>query len=161
MSLSTSIWLFQAVNAGGLALWLAIAVINNLHAFAGSAGAVGATLAMAPLRQAPAIETPLLARAICSPAVARVALLVVLALQIVAAGACWIGACTLIVGGDLAAARPSLNIAMSGFAAFLLAMHLGGLWFGYWIRQEGLQLTHIGLLIWSVAAFCLFNLPFA
>ncbi|WP_229477159.1 DUF2165 family protein [Massilia rubra] len=116
---------------------------------------------MAPLRQAPGIATPLLARAIASPLLARVAMFIVLALQIVAAGACWTGAYALAIGGDLPGARPALNLAMSSFAAFLFAMHLGGMWFGYWIRQEGLQLTHIGLLVWSVAAFLLFNLPLA
>lgn len=161
MSASTSIWLFQSVHALGLSAWLSIAVINNLQAFAGSAGAVGATLSMAPLKQAPAIATPLLARAIASPLLARFAMLTVLALQIVAAGAGWTGAYALVVKGDLALARPALNLAMSSFAAFLFAMHLGGMWFAYWIRQEGLQLTHIALLVWSVAAFLLFNLPLA
>ncbi|RSZ55806.1 DUF2165 domain-containing protein [Massilia atriviolacea] len=161
MSTASSIWLFQSVHALGLAAWLSIAVINNLQAFAGSAGAIGATMSMAPLRQAPAVATALLARALASPALARCALLLVLALQIAAAGACWSGAYTLAIGQDLAAARAALNLAMSGFAAFLFAMHLGGLWFGYWIRQESLQLTHIGLLVWSVAAFLLFNLPLA
>ncbi|WP_166895267.1 hypothetical protein [Massilia sp. CCM 8734] len=46
MSGSTSIWLFQSVHAVGLSAWLSIAVINNLHAFAGSAGAVGATMSL-------------------------------------------------------------------------------------------------------------------
>lgn len=161
MNGSTSIWLFQSVHAVGLSAWLSIAVANNLQAFAGSAGAVGATMSMAPLRQSPAIATPLLARAIASPLVARAAMLVVLALQIVAAGACWTGAYALAIDADLAGARPALNLALSSFAAFLFAMHLGGTWFGYWIRQEGLQLTHIALLAWSVAAFLMFNLPLA
>lgn len=161
MNAATSIWLFQSVHAVGLAAWLSIAVVNNLHAFAGSAGAIGATMSMAPLRQAPAIATPLLARAAASLRLARCALAVVLALQIGAAAACWVGAHALAIDRDLAGARVALNLAMSGFAAFLFAMHLGGLWFGYWIRQESLQLTHIGLLVWSVAAFLLFNLPLA
>lgn len=161
MSGPASIWLFQSVHAVGLSVWLSVAVLNNLHAFAGSAAAVGATMSMAPLRQSPEIATPLLARAIASPMLARLAMLIVLALQIVAAGACWTGTYALAVGGDLPGARPALNLAMSSFAAFLFAMHLGGMWFGYWIRQEGLQLTHIALLMWSVAAFLLFNLPLA
>ena len=56
MDLHTSLWLFQAIQAVGLALWLSIAVLNNLQAFASSVGAIGATLAMAPLRQPPAID---------------------------------------------------------------------------------------------------------
>ncbi|MDP9900733.1 DUF2165 family protein [Variovorax ginsengisoli] len=157
MSLSTSLWLFLAVQALGLAVWLTISVVNNCHGFGGSAGAVGATMSMAPLKQPPAIHTPLLSRAIGSQTLHRTALLVVLALQILAAAACWTGCWQLLVVGDLGASRLWLNLGLSAFTAFLLAMHLGGLWFGYWIRQEGLQLTHIALLVWAVAAFFLFN----
>lgn len=161
MSLHTSLWLFLAIHALGLAVWLSISVINNCRGFRGSVGAVGATMSMAPLKQPPAIDTPLVSRAIGSQTLHRAALLVVLALQIVAAAACWAGCWQLLVFGDLDAARPWLNLGLSAFTAFLLAMHLGGLWFGYWIRQEGLQLTHIALLVWAVAAFFLFNTPSA
>jgi len=161
MSLHTSLWLFLAVQALGLAVWLTMSVINNCRGFGGSAGAVGATMSMATLKQPPAIDTPLLTRAIDSKVLHRMALLVVLALQTVAAAACWTGCWQLLGLGDLGAARPWLNLALSAFTAFLLAMHLGGLWFGYWIRQEGLQLTHIALLVWVAAAFFLFNTPWA
>ncbi|MCL8040922.1 DUF2165 domain-containing protein, partial [Pseudomonas aeruginosa] len=48
----------------------------------------------------------------------------------------------------LEAARPWLNLALSAALGFLFGMLLGGLWFGYWIRQEGLQLTHLLLVVW-------------
>ena len=87
----------------------------------------------------------------------QLALLVVLALQLVAALAAWTGSYHLIIGDGLLSARPWLNLALSAFSAFVFAMLLGGLWFGYWIRQEGLQLTHLVLSIWAVLAFFLFN----
>jgi predicted small integral membrane protein len=161
MSLHTSLGLFLAIHAMGLALWLSISVINNCRSFGGSVGAVGATMSMVSLKQPPAIDTPLLSRAIGSHTVHRAALSVVLALQIVAAAACWVGCWQLLVVGDLGAARPWLNLALSAFTAFLFSMHLGGLWFGYWIRQEGLQLTHIALLVWAVMAFFLLNTAWA
>ena len=158
MDLDFSLWLFQALHALGLAVWLSLTVVNNIQGFAGSAAAVGATMNMAPLKLAPIVDTPLLARARRSPALHRAALLVVLALQVVAAGAFWAGAWPLLFSADLAAARPWLNLGLSAFCAFLFAMHLGGLWFGYWIRQEGLQQAHLTLLLWPVAAFFLFNM---
>jgi len=161
MGLPASILLFQLIHAAGLALWLSVAALNNLRAFATSAGAVGATMAMSPLQQPPAIAIPLLSRAINSPLIARLALMLILGLQIAAACACWIGSYYLLAAGDLSAARPWLNLALSAAAAFLLAMHLGGLWFGYWIRQEGLQITHLAMLIWMVAIFFLFNADWA
>ena len=161
MSVQTSLWLFLAVHAIGLTVWLTLSVINNCRALAGSTAAVGATMSMAALQQPPAIDTPLLSRAIGSPALHRAALWGVLALQIVAAAAGWAGCWHLVVVGDLVSARPWLNLALSALSAFLLAMHLGGLWFGYWIRQEGLQLTHLVLLLWTLAAFFLFNIHWA
>ena len=157
MRLTDSVHVFQLVNALGMTTWLSIAALNNVHGFFGAVGAVGTTMSMTPLRQAPAIDTPLLARAIRSPALHRMALLLVLALQIIAAVTCAVGSYHLAIGGGLMAARPWLNLALSSLAASLFAMHLGGLWFAYWIRQEALQLTHLVLLIWTLAAFALFN----
>jgi hypothetical protein len=39
----------------------------------------------------------------------------------------------------------------------LSAMHLGGRWFAYWIRQDDLQRGHLMLLVWILGAFFLFN----
>jgi predicted small integral membrane protein len=157
MTVATSIWLFQVVFAIGLANWFSIAAINNVCAFRASAWAVGNTMAMTPLSQDPRIDIPLLTRAISSPALHRLALMLVILLQIIAAVTCWLGSYQLVVAGDLTAARAWLNLALCSFAAFIFAMHLGGLWFAYWIRQGELQLTHISLLLWVLAAFFLFN----
>lgn len=157
MTVATAVWVFQSVHAVGLSAWCCLAAINNLQAFRGSQGAVGATMSMAPLREAPRIDTPLLARAIASGTVHRLALLLVLLLQLLAAGAGIIGSVELIAFGGMDAALPWLNIALSSASAFLFTMHLGGLWFAYWMRQEALQLTHLVLLIWTLATFALFN----
>ncbi|QRY77375.1 DUF2165 family protein [Pseudomonas sp. PDNC002] len=157
MDTHTSLMIFQAVHALGFSLWLSIALINNLHTFAGSAGAVGATMAMVPLRQAPPIETPMLARALTSPALHRLALALIVALQGIAVLAAWTGCYFLLLGAGPEAARPWLNLASSAALAFLFAMLLGGLWFGYWIRQEGLQLTHLVLVVWVLLGFVILN----
>lgn len=157
MQLHHTIWLFQAVLASGLACWLSIATINNLQAFHGAVWAIGNTMRMDPLRQDPTMETPLLRRTLTSLTVHRLALMVVLALQAGAALAAWTGV-TLFLSGSLPAALPWLNLALCAMAAFLLLMHLGGLWFGYWIAQESLQTTHLVLLLWTLALFFLFNL---
>ncbi|MDD1016586.1 DUF2165 family protein [Pseudomonas rubra] len=160
MDLQTSLWLFQAVQAIGLSLWLCIAVLNNLQAFRASLGAVGATMAMAPLRQAPAIDIPLLSRALHAPALHRFALVLVLVLQVAAAVTALIGS-YLLLTDSTELARPWLNLALSAFLGFTFAMLLGGLWFGYWIRQEGLQLTHLVLVLWALLAFVVFNVQWA
>ena len=154
-----TILLFQAVLASGLACWLSIAAINNMHAFHGAVWAIGNTMRMDPLRQDPTMDTPLLRRALASLTVHRLALAVVLALQLAGAMAAWSGV-ALFLGAGLAAALPWLNLALCAMAAFLLLMHLGGLWFGYWVAEEGLQTTHLVLLLWTLALFFLFNARF-
>ena len=151
-----TILLFQAVLASGLACWLSIAAINNLHAFHGAVWAIGNTMRMDPLRQDPTIQTPLLRRALTSLTLHRLSLGVVLSLQLAAAIAAWTGL-ALFLGGGLPAGLPWLNLALCAMAAFLLLMHLGGLWFGYWIAQEGLQSTHLVLLLFTLSLFFLFN----
>ena len=156
MQLQHSIWLFHAILATGLAIWLTLAAINNLHAFHGSVWAIGNTMRMDPLRQDPTIQTPLLRRALTSLTLHRLSLGVVLTLQLLAAIAAWTGV-ALFFDTSLTQALPWLNLALCAMAAFLLLMHLGGLWFGYWIAQEGLQTTHLVLLLWTIGLFLLFN----
>lgn len=158
MDTQTSMMIFQTTCFLGFALWLSIALINNLHGFASSVKAVGATLSMAPLRQPPVVDIPLLSRALVSPTLHRLALAVIVVLQLVAVLAVWLGCYLLLLGGGLEAARPWLNLAPSMTLASLFAMLLGGLWFAYWIRQEGLQLTHLMLVIWVLLNFLVLNL---
>ncbi|MCL8040923.1 DUF2165 domain-containing protein, partial [Pseudomonas aeruginosa] len=73
------------------ALWLSLALINNLQAFASSVGAIGVTMSMAPLAQPPAIDMPLLARAVRSPLMHRLALSIIVALQVAAVVTAWTG----------------------------------------------------------------------
>jgi hypothetical protein len=68
--------------------------------------------------------------------------------QAAAVLAAWIGCYELLLGAGLEVARPWLNLASSATLRFLLAMLLGGIWFGYWMRQEVLQLTHLLMMVW-------------
>ncbi|MDR0209348.1 MAG: DUF2165 domain-containing protein [Pseudomonas putida] len=157
MDTPTSLLIFQITCCIGLSLWLSIALINNLHGFASSVGAIGATLSMAPLAEPPAISFPLLTRAITSPTLHRLALSIIVLMQAAAVLAAWIGCYELLFGAGLELARPWLNLALSAALGFLFAMLLGGMWFGYWIRQEGLQLTHLLLMAWVLLQFVVFN----
>ena len=99
MQLQHSIWLFHAILATGLATWLTLATLNNLHAFHGAVWAIGNTMRMDPLRQDPTIQTPLLRRALTSLTLHRLSLGVVLALQLLAASAAWTGLALFLGGG--------------------------------------------------------------
>lgn len=157
MDTPTSLLIFQFICCIGLTLWLTISLINNLHAFASSTGAIGATMSMAPLAQHPAINLPLLARAVTSHSIHRLALSIIVLIQAAAVLTAWLGCYELLLGAGLELALPWLNLALSATLGFLLAMLLGGIWFGYWIRQEGLQLTHLLLMVWVLLHFVILN----
>lgn len=117
MTIHTSIWLFQAIHAVGLSVWLTIAIINNYRAFQGSVTAIGNTMSMTLLTQPPAINTPLLNRAISFVTLHKIGLLFILLLQIIAALSFWIGSYELVIKTNLIAAQPWLNIALASFSA--------------------------------------------
>ena len=58
---------------------------------------------------------------------------------------------------DVYKRQPWLSLVLSAALGLLFGMLLGGLWFGYWIRQEGLQLTHLLLVVWVLANFFVLN----
>jgi hypothetical protein len=156
MSYSASLWLFQMATACGLALWMTVAVINNLHGFAASKGAIGLTMAMKLLQEEPFRDLPFLKRAIESTALHGAAIILQIA-----------SAIPLLAGTVLLAASPGspATAAISaifnlGLVPFLLCwslMFTSGLWFGFWIRQEGLLLTQLLLALWGFAGFAVLN----
>lgn len=81
MDTPTSLLIFQITCCIGFSLWLSISLINNLQAFASSAGAIGETMSMAPLAQPPGISLPLLVRAMTPHAIHRLALSIIVLTQ--------------------------------------------------------------------------------
>jgi len=160
MSYSASLWLFQLATASGLALWMVVAVINNLQGFAASKGAIGLTMAMKLLQEEPFRDLPFLKRAIESTALHGAALVGVIILQIASAIPLVAGTVLLIASPGLPATASLSAIFNLGLAPFLLCwslMFTCGLWFGFWIRQEGLLLTQLLLALWGFAGFAVLN----
>ncbi|AOM42488.1 DUF2165 family protein [Xenorhabdus hominickii] len=154
--------LFKALHAFGIAGWATIGVINNVQSFTVTTGTVGRMMSMAFLKQEPPVNTPLLRRATTSRAMHGAALAFIVVLQAITAIAMWIGGYLLLMtASSYPEALPWLNVGITCFAMCAFVLLLGGLWYGYWIRQEGLQLTHIAIVIWSIAAFLLFHLSMA
>ncbi|WP_342394750.1 DUF2165 family protein [Sinorhizobium garamanticum] len=78
MSPEATFWLFQLTAAACLALWMIVAVANNVQGFQASVGAVGVTMSMTLLKEAPLDKPPFHNRAVNSVAAHRVALIGVL-----------------------------------------------------------------------------------
>lgn len=157
MFTETAIWmLLKVLLTWGFALWTGVGTLNNLIGFRASAATLARTMAMQPLRDPPAIDSPLAGRALTSPHWAKAAMLAIVIIQSLATLSLGAGGVLLLASiAGLAALNAGIAIALTGFvllAALWLGMMIAGLWFGYWIRQEGLQLTHIALLAATVLA---------
>ena len=147
----------QAVVTFGFALWSSIAVINNIHDFKGSASGVGRTMGMRLLDEHPAIPTPLKIRRVSNPLWSRIAVSVIALLQLAIALLLWAGAAMFIFAepGD---AKAIATLGFAGLSGLCFIFLLSGMWFAYGIRQDILQLTHIGLLAPSIAASVMMQL---
>lgn len=157
MSPDVMVWaVFKAIIVLGFALWTMIAVLNNVVGFRGAAAAIGCTMGMTPLNDPPAIVSPLSRRTMTSPSLAKASLVLILIVQIAALIFLGSGG-ALLLAAAFGAGTPEWGMAaaLAGFAfltCLWFMMMIGGLWFGYWIRQEGLQLTHISLLAVTMLA---------
>ncbi len=150
MTLLASLLLFKLVFVVGLALWVAVISINNVTAFRGGVASVGAMMSMQMFDQTPAIDSPLLKRRVTSPAWHRLICgFVVVVEWLVAILLCYaaIGIASAVLGYlDVTDAMLRANLALAAFLAMGFIMLLGGAWFACYIRQEGMQITHLSLI---------------
>jgi len=158
-----SLLLVKLVFICGLALWLAVVSLNNMTAFRGGAASVGALMSMRLFDQDPAIDSPLLKRRVLSPGWHRFVYSAVVALElavaILLARAAFSFALAILGALDVAQAILRANLALSGVLALGFVMLLGGAWFAYYIRQEGMQITHLMLIGLGAVGALLINIP--
>lgn len=163
MAQLTSLLLIKALLLSGLALWLAIVVINNVVAFRNGVFSIGLLMRMQLFDQEPAIRTPLLSRRVNNAQWHRAVFSFVLVLEV--ATMLLLAAAALMFFGTLLgisvgpAAVIWANLAFAAFIALGLVMLVGGAWFAYYIRQDTLQITHFVLIGLGVAGTLLVNMP--
>lgn len=163
MTQLTSLLLIKAVLLSGLALWLAIVVLNNVVAFRNGVFSIGLLMRMQLFDQEPAIRTPLLSRRVNGALWHRAVFSFVLLLEVAtmlllaAAALMFFGALLGISAGPTAVIWA--NLAFAAFIALSLVMLLGGAWFANYIRQDTLQITHFILIGLGVAGTLLVNMP--
>lgn len=161
MTLLTSLLLLKLVLIVGLAVWVTVVSINNITAFRGGVASVGAMMSMQMFDQAPAIDSPLLKRRVTSPAWHRLIygfVVVVEGLVVVLLCYAAIGLASAVLGYlDVTDAVLRANLALSAFLAMGFIMLLGGAWFAYYIRQEGMQITHLSLIGIGIVSALIMN----
>ena len=145
---------FKTVLTAGLAGWSLVAASNNVVGFRSASAAIRQTASMGPFQENPPIDSPLLRRAVQNKNFAPMALVLVLLLQMAAATLLLIGAAFL--AAAIFTIQPpdagvgAATLGLTALCAAWLVMLIGGLWFGYWIRQSDLQLTQVCLLTLTV-----------
>jgi len=140
----------KATLVWGLFIWMALNVVNHLSDLKGTRHAVAAFMRMESLDLPPAIPSPLKRRRIDSGALHAFALAVVVLLQAISALLfAWSG--WWFARGDVRFASTVAVWAFTWFAAIWLLFIIAGAWFAYWLRQDGLQRTHLLLLLLAVA----------
>jgi predicted small integral membrane protein len=158
----TSLLLIRLVVIGGLALWMTLAVINNIRGFRGGVAAIGQLMGMKQLRQPPTNESPLLSRAVEAERWHRLVFGLTVVFEAGCAALLWC-ATVLVAGSALGSAAPDqalvmVNLALAAFIALLFFFMLGGTWFAYYIHQELLNVSHVAWIAAAIAAAILFNL---
>lgn len=149
----------------GLAMWLSIAVLNNLTDASTNRLLLSHTISMDLVRADMVLGTGLLWRA-WSADWAPVVLYLVATAQFVCAFFLWWSAvlfaraCVLSDVRVLFKARNRAVLALSLFVLLWLFFICGGLWFGYWLKQGAVQMVHLSLIVIGLCALNFIqNLP--
>jgi predicted small integral membrane protein len=156
-----SLSLVKLVVMGGLAFWMALAVINNAIGFRGAVAAIGHLMNMEPLRQPPTADSPLLARAIGTTGWHRFVMALTLLFEIGCGLLLWCATAMIVASiwgtADREQALTAVNLSLAALIALLFFFMLGGTWFVYYVKQEGLQISHVTMTGLAIGAAILCN----
>jgi predicted small integral membrane protein len=150
----------KAVVLGGLAIWMTVAVLNNLTDRGTNIAHLETMLTMGLLVEDPVFGNGLEWRAL-PPGLASALLWFVSVAQVVVAVALWRAtlAYASAIRGRCAASKAisRANVGLGLFLALWLVFLCGGLWFGYWMKQGPIQGVHLTLILVSLGAIILVN----
>lgn len=141
----------------GLAMWLTIAVFNNVTDSGTNRQLLGHTLSMGLLEQEEVLGAGLRWRAMPAE-LASVLLYLVIAAQLLVCASLWRASVTymrvLLKNDDtsMSEARNRALLALSLFVLLWMWFICGGLWFGYWLKQGAVQMVHLSLIVIGLCA---------
>ena len=142
----------EFVITAGFAAWLLLSAYNHLSDWRGTVEFVAAFMKMSSLDQEPAIPSPLKSRQVNSTTIHRLAVTVITLVR-AGLGGLFAFAAWWFAHGSEEAARTLAAYAFAGLAALWFGFLIAGAWFGCWIRQDGLQRTHLVLLGLAMLGF--------
>lgn len=131
----------KIILMAGLSSYLTIAVINNIVDKGTNRFLLKQMFSMLLLENDPVFGKGLTSRAIHSERMSVLLLYLISTIQIIISGGLWYGAIQLTMAflhyaNHLSYAINCCTLALSCFMALWFFFWCGGLWFGYWIKQD-------------------------
>jgi predicted small integral membrane protein len=159
-----SLALFKCVLLLGLGAWTATLLFNNAQKSKTVVDAFQRVMAMRELRDIPAFLEIAERRAVSDARVYRLGYWILVVLQAATAVALLVaglqfGLFALGMAHAAATAASEANIGLCLLLATWFYFLIGGAWFIYWIKMEGLQITHVSMLALTVASAVVVNMP--
>jgi NAD(P)-dependent dehydrogenase (short-subunit alcohol dehydrogenase family)/predicted small integral membrane protein len=156
-----SLALLKSVIIFGLGLWTGVLVGNNLQKPGAAIEAFARIMTMRDLENIPAFHEIRQMRLCANPTIHRLAYWTLLVLQVVATLMFLLAGAEFGLAG-FGVARISTvvvhaNMGLTFLTATGLFFLIGGAWVLHWIKVEGLQITHLCLLVLAVAVEVLLN----
>ena len=154
---------FELVLLFGWALWLSIAVFNNIIDSDTNIFHLKNMLSMNLIESDKILGQGLLWKKFPESIVTYI-LYIVIFLQISICMLLWRAVLYYLlfrlgVKKDLFIAKNIANVSITAFLFLWITFLCGGLWFGYWIKQGPIQSVHMTLVIISIGIFLVINLP--
>ncbi len=159
MELSLTLAQLQTIVVAGLALWMTLAVYNNIVDSGTNRALLGKVTSMQELKEDPVLGKGLIGRAVDNPAYPRAILNVVIVVQLVVVALLWRATWLLAFNAPSPAALGAANLALGAFIALWFWFLIGGLFYGYWMEMPQVQQVHLTLVIVAILAMLLVNLP--
>jgi predicted small integral membrane protein len=147
----------KALYLGLYALWLAVAVANNILDFGTNRHLLGNVTSMRELKADPVLGKGIVRRAIDDPRYAGLILRVVIVVQIIIVALMLRGVWHLAVS-DRATGTGAANLSLAALFCLWFWFLIGGLYHGYWIKMPQVQQVHFAMVLLTLGGALLINM---
>lgn len=150
----------------GIGIWFTLAVFNNIFDFQTNKLLIGRVMSMCDIKEDPVLGNRLQWRSIENPSWHRSVLMGVILYQLAVVCKMLITGYMVIevmlTGGSISAdLQNDINLALGMLLVLWFGFLIGGLWFGYWIKMQQIQTSHILLTILTLFSIVTINVLMA
>lgn len=149
----------------GLAVWLSMAVFNNIMDFGTNRYLLQTMITMHDIKADMILGKGLEWRSL-NPDFAKILLTGVIIVEIILAFLLWLMAFNWFSVAKKTASSQQIektlsrtNLVLIAFMGLWFFFWIGGLWFGYWLKMPQVQQVHMALIALSIIVLIFINLP--